>query len=59
MWKNKAMLKSQGKVSLWFRLGSRIFVCLPNRRLSGPLRAIVRPWVIGWMACWCDRSTAS
>lgn len=52
------MLKNKGKVSVLLRLGNRVCVCLPNRRLTGPLRAMIRPRVIGWLACWCDRSTA-
>jgi len=51
------VLKNAGKVSLLLRLGRHVCVCLPNRRLNGKLRASIRPWVIGWLACWCDRST--
>lgn len=50
------MLKNVGKVSLLLKLGNHICVCLPNKRLAAPLRALVRPLVIGWLACWCDRS---
>jgi hypothetical protein len=30
--------------------------CLPDQQLDDDMRARIRPVVIGWLACWCDRS---
>ncbi len=52
------MLISAGKTSLFFRLGKRICVCMRNSRLDPALRARIRPFVIGWYSCWCDKPNA-
>jgi len=52
------MLKNKGKASLLFKLGTRVCVCLRNNRMDAGLRARIRPLVIGWFACWCDKTPA-
>jgi len=50
-----SILKSLGKVSLLFRFGRRVCVCLPNEQLQDELRDRIRPLVVGHLACWCDK----
>jgi hypothetical protein len=50
------MLKNLGKLSLLLRLGRRVFVCMPNKRLDGDMRERIHPTRIGPLACWCDKS---
>ena len=53
------ILKNGIKTSLLLKLGSRVCVCLRNDRLDDSLRARIRPFVIGWFACWFDKSPAN
>jgi len=50
------LLKASGKVTFLFRLGSRVCTCLPTRNMDDRLRDRIRPWILGWLACWCDKS---
>lgn len=52
------MLKSLGKVPLLLRFGRSACICLRSRDMDNTFRARVRPFVIGWYSCWCDRSAA-
>lgn len=54
----ETVLKNAGRASLLLRLGSRVCICLRNDRMDAGLRARIRPRVIGWLACWCDKETA-
>lgn len=51
------MLKNLGKISLLLKIGSRVWVCMPDRRLEGGLRNRIRPLKLGPLACWCDKSS--
>ncbi len=53
------MLKSIGKASLFMKLGKRVCVCMRNKQLDKGFRAKIRPFVIGWYSCWCDKPSAS
>lgn len=53
------ILKNGIKTSLLLKLGSRVCVCLRNDLIDDRLRARIRPFVIGWFACWFDKSTAN
>jgi hypothetical protein len=53
------MLKNNGKASLLLKLGSRVCVCLRNNRMDAGLRARIRPFIIGWYACWFDKEAAN
>lgn len=50
------MLKNQGRVSWLWRLGRHMCVCVPNDSVQGRVRERVRPWRLGRLACWCDKS---
>jgi len=52
------MLKSIGKASLFLRFGRRSFICLRSNRMDKGFRARIRPFVIGWYSCWCDKASA-
>jgi hypothetical protein len=49
-------LKAGGKVTFLVRLGRTVCTCLPKRHLDDAMRARIRPFLLGWMACWCDRT---
>lgn len=51
------MLKNLGKLSLLLKLGSRVFVCMPNANLEGRMRERIRPRVFWRFACWFDRAS--
>ncbi|MDJ0738610.1 MAG: hypothetical protein QNJ91_02775 [Gammaproteobacteria bacterium] len=38
------------------KFGRRVCVCMPSRRLQGGVRARIRPWRLGPLACWCDKA---
>jgi len=38
------------------KLGNRVFVCLRNEQLPPKLRKHVRPYIVGPLACWFDRT---
>ena len=50
------MLKSLGKAALHLKFGNRVCVCLRNDSIDDRFRARIRPFVIGWFACWFDKS---
>jgi len=56
---SETMLKNNGKASLLLKLGSRVCVCLRNNRMDAGLRARIRPFIIGWYACWFDKEAAN
>ena len=49
------MLKSIGKASLFLRFGRRTIICLRSSSMDKGFRARIRPFVIGWLSCWCDK----
>jgi hypothetical protein len=53
------ILKNGIKTSLLLKLGRRVCVCLRNDQMDDRLRARIRPFVIGWFACWFDKSPAN
>ena len=53
------MLKSTGNSTLWLRFGTRICVCMHEKRLDERLRILLRPLVLGRYAFWCDKPHAS
>jgi hypothetical protein len=50
------VLKNSIRTSLLLKLGSRVCVCLRNDQMDPRMRARIRPFVIGWFACWFDKS---
>jgi hypothetical protein len=52
------MLKAGGRVPFLLRFGRWICTCLPQQHLDEDMRARIRPVMVGWLACWCDRSPA-
>jgi len=55
---SEKVLKNSGRASLLLKLGSRVCVCLRNSSMDDGLRARIRPFIIGWYACWFDKRTA-
>jgi hypothetical protein len=53
------MLKSLGKPPLVLKLGSRRYVCLPNRLMDDALRSRIRPKIFGGYAWWWDKPDRS
>jgi len=53
------VLKNGIRTSLLLKLGTRVCVCLRNDKMDPRIRASVRPFVIGWFACWFDKSPAN
>jgi hypothetical protein len=49
------MLKTTGNSALTFKFGHRLFICLRSRHLDAALRERINPFVLGGLACWCDK----
>jgi hypothetical protein len=56
---NNTVLKNSGRASLLLKLGSRVCVCLRSNRMDAGLRARIRPFMIGWYACWFDKKATN
>lgn len=54
-----SVLRNGIRTSLLLKLGRRVCVCLRNDEMDSRLRARIRPFVIGWFACWIDKSPAN
>ena len=53
------ILRNGIRTTLLLKLGSRVCVCLRNDHMDDNIRARIRPFVIGWFACWFDKSPAN
>lgn len=34
-----------------------MFTCLPRKGMDNEARKLIRPFNLGWLACWCDRNS--